>query len=110
MGVAKRAEPIVVFDVGNVLLRWDVRFLYRKLFEDEAQMDLFLSTICTPAWNLEQDRGRTWAEGVALLVAQHPRLQVGRQPLRRQFVDIRIARIPLRHAPRQPADRRQHRQ
>ena len=72
MGVAKRPEPIVVFDVGNVLLRWDVRFLYRKLFEDEAQMDLFLSTICTPAWNLEQDRGRTWVEGVALLVAQHP--------------------------------------
>jgi 2-haloacid dehalogenase len=65
-------EPVVVFDVGNVLLRWDVRFLYRKLFADEAQMDLFLSTICTPDWNLEQDRGRTWADGVAMLVAQHP--------------------------------------
>jgi 2-haloacid dehalogenase len=65
-------HPIVVFDVGNVLLRWDVRFLYRKLFADESQMELFLSTICTPAWNLEQDRGRTWAEAVALLVARHP--------------------------------------
>ncbi len=71
-GSLASAEPVVVFDVGNVLLRWDVRLLYRKLFADAAQMDVFLSTICTPAWNLEQDRGRTWAEGVALLVAQHP--------------------------------------
>jgi 2-haloacid dehalogenase len=67
-----RTAPIVVFDVGNVLLRWDVRFLYRKLFSDAGQMDAFLANICTPAWNLEQDRGRTWAEAVKKLVAEHP--------------------------------------
>jgi len=35
---------IVVFDIGNVLVRWDRRYLYRKVFDDEERMDRFLST------------------------------------------------------------------
>ncbi len=35
---------IVVFDIGNVLLRWDRRNLFRKRFDDEARMERFLST------------------------------------------------------------------
>ena len=35
---------IVVFDIGNVLLRWDPRNLYRKVFDDEARMERFLAT------------------------------------------------------------------
>jgi 2-haloacid dehalogenase len=35
---------IVVFDIGNVLLRWDRRNLYRKAFDDEARMERFLAT------------------------------------------------------------------
>ena len=37
---------IVVFDIGNVLLRWDRRNLYRKVFSDEARMERFLATAC----------------------------------------------------------------
>jgi 2-haloacid dehalogenase len=62
----------VVFDVGNVLLRWDPRNLYRTIFDDDATMETFLSTICTARWNLEQDRGRDWDEAVGLLVKEHP--------------------------------------
>lgn len=62
----------VVFDVGNVLIRWDPRFLYRKLFAEEAAMERFLAEVCTEAWNLEQDRGRSWAEAVAERVALFP--------------------------------------
>ncbi len=35
-------------------------------------MERFLAEICSPAWNLEQDRGRTWSEATALLAAHHP--------------------------------------
>ncbi len=38
---------IVVFDIGNVLLRWNLRNLYRKRFEDEARMERFLATACS---------------------------------------------------------------
>lgn len=62
----------VVFDVGNVLIRWDARLVYRDDFTDEAQIDAFLEEIGFSAWNLEQDRGRSWADGVADAVARHP--------------------------------------
>ncbi len=68
-----RQPTTVVFDIGNVLLRWDPRHLYRTIFEDEAEMEWFLGNVCTPAWNLEQDRGREWDEAVALLVNEHPK-------------------------------------
>jgi 2-haloacid dehalogenase len=63
----------VVFDIGNVVIEWDPRHLYRQVFDDhDALMEDFLSTVCTPAWILEQDRGRTWDDGVAALTAEYP--------------------------------------
>ena len=35
---------VVVFDIGNVLLRWNPRNLFRKVFADEAAMEAFLAT------------------------------------------------------------------
>jgi 2-haloacid dehalogenase len=64
---------IVVFDIGGVLLRWDPRFLYRKLFAgDERAMEEFLANVCTVEWNERQDAGRTFAEAHAELVPKHP--------------------------------------
>jgi 2-haloacid dehalogenase len=62
----------VVFDLGGVLVDWNPRHLYRRLFADEAEMERFLAEITTPAWNLEQDRGRPFAEAIAGLVRDHP--------------------------------------
>ena len=62
----------VVFDVGNVLIRWDPRFLYRKLFDHAAAMERFLAEVCTDAWNIEQDRGRSWAEAIEERIALFP--------------------------------------
>ena len=66
------ATKAVVFDLGGVLIDWDPRHLYRKLLADEAAVEEFLATVCTPEWNAEQDRGRPFAEGVAELVERHP--------------------------------------
>lgn len=70
------AEPmrsIVIFDLGGVLIDWDPRHLYRKLFAgDEKAMEQFLATVCTQEWNRCQDAGRSFAEGARLLKAEHP--------------------------------------
>ena len=64
---------IVVFDLGGVLIDWDPRHLYRKLFAgDAAAMEHFLATVCTHEWNRCQDAGRSFAEGARLLKAEHP--------------------------------------
>lgn len=66
-------RSVAVFDLGGVLIDWNPRYLYRKLFgADEAAMEHFLANICTSNWNLQQDAGRTLAEGCALLKKQHP--------------------------------------
>jgi 2-haloacid dehalogenase len=62
----------VIFDLGNVLIGWDPRRLYRQLIDDEAQMEWFLREVCNSEWNEQQDAGRPWAEGTALLRARFP--------------------------------------
>jgi HAD superfamily hydrolase (TIGR01509 family) len=41
---------IVVFDIGNVLLRWNPRNLYRKVFADDERMERFLATALSMEW------------------------------------------------------------
>jgi 2-haloacid dehalogenase len=65
-------ETLVVFDLGGVLIDWEPRRLYRRIFAEEAAMERFLAEVCTPAWNAELDRGRPFAEAVAELAARHP--------------------------------------
>jgi 2-haloacid dehalogenase/putative hydrolase of the HAD superfamily len=62
----------VVFDIGNVIVRWDPRRLYTKIFPDPEERDRFLAEVCTMAWHSETDRGRPFAESVRLLSEAHP--------------------------------------
>jgi 2-haloacid dehalogenase len=63
----------VVFDLGGVLIDWDPRHLYRTLFEgDETAMERFLTEVCSPAWNAQQDAERSWREAVETLTRRHP--------------------------------------
>ena len=66
------SQPVIVFDLGGVLIEWDPRHMYRRLFDDEAEMERFLSEITTNEWNAQQDAGRRWEDGVAQLTAEHP--------------------------------------
>jgi len=72
MTVSDRAITTVVFDLGGVLIDWDPRHLYRQLFSDPQEMEVFLRDVVSPDWNAEQDSGRTWAEATAELTARHP--------------------------------------
>ncbi|WP_448206721.1 HAD family hydrolase [Azospirillum sp. sgz302134] len=72
-GLTTAAPTTVVFDIGQVLIEWDPRHLYREIFDGyEDLMEHFLDNVCTLAWNLEQDRGRPWDEAVAVLSAEFP--------------------------------------
>jgi 2-haloacid dehalogenase len=66
------AIDTVIFDLGNVLIAWDPRRLYRQLIHDETQREWFLREVCNSAWNEQQDAGRPWAEATALLRAEFP--------------------------------------
>jgi 2-haloacid dehalogenase len=65
-------QPAIVFDLGGVLIDWNPRYLYRKLFDDEAEMEAFLAKVCTSEWNNWQDAGRSWADAVGELAGRYP--------------------------------------
>jgi 2-haloacid dehalogenase len=62
----------VVFDIHGVLLDWNPRYLYRKLFADKAEMERFLAEICTLEWHSRHDRGVDMRRSCADLAARHP--------------------------------------
>ncbi len=63
----------VIFDLGNVLIQWDPRHLFRKIFgSDEVAMEHFLSEVCNSEWNEQQDCGRPWKDAISEAVARHP--------------------------------------
>lgn len=63
----------IIFDIGNVLIGWNPRNLYNKVFDTPEEADWFVNNITHLDWNEEQDRGRPVAEATELLVAEHPK-------------------------------------
>jgi 2-haloacid dehalogenase len=66
------AIDTVVFDFGGVLVDWDPRYLYHKMFSTSAEMEGFLDSVCTLDWNLQMDAGRPFAEAITELSEVHP--------------------------------------
>jgi 2-haloacid dehalogenase/putative hydrolase of the HAD superfamily len=62
----------VVFDVGNVMVRWDPRTLYSKIFPNPAERDWFLSHVCTMDWHMAHDAGVSFADNRDRLTARFP--------------------------------------
>lgn len=69
----KNSIDAVVFDLGGVLVDWNPRYLYRKLFQgDESRMETFLTEICNDDWNRQNDGGRSFEEGSRELIQRYP--------------------------------------
>jgi 2-haloacid dehalogenase len=93
--MAARRPWQVIFDLGGVLIDWNPRHLYRGLFAgDEAGMERFLAEICTPAWNLELDAGRPFAEAVAELALRHPAERERIEAYHRRWLEMVKGPIP----------------
>ncbi|MBE9608983.1 HAD family hydrolase [Chitinilyticum piscinae] len=62
----------VVFDFGGVLFDWNPDYLYRDLIPDAEERAWFLREVCNPAWNIQQDAGRSLAAATASKIAEFP--------------------------------------
>jgi 2-haloacid dehalogenase len=63
----------IIFDFGGVLVDWNPRYLFKDIFNDDEKMEHFLGNICTDSWNIQQDAGRTLAEGTKILQEKFPK-------------------------------------
>ena len=62
----------VVFDVGRVLVQWDLRALFAKLIPDGDELEWFLANVVTEEWHFQHDAGRPLGEMVPELQSLHP--------------------------------------
>lgn len=75
MGDSGDRPGAVVFDVGRVLFRWQLRALFEKLIEDERELDWFLANVVTEEWHFEHDRGKPLGVMVPERVALFPQYE-----------------------------------
>lgn len=66
------SKKTIIYDLGGVLIDWNPKYLYRKIFDEESQIDWFLENICDMHWNEQQDAGRSLMEGTIEKIKQHP--------------------------------------
>lgn len=62
----------IIFDFGGVLMDWNPRYFFKDYFKDDEKMEYFLENIAQDEWNIEQDRGRSLAEGTEIQVKKFP--------------------------------------
>ena len=62
----------VVFDIGGVLIDWNPRHLFRKVFDSGEEMEWFLTNVCTYEWNVQQDGGKLFSVATAELQEKFP--------------------------------------
>jgi 2-haloacid dehalogenase len=69
-------KDTIIFDLGGVLIDWNPRYLYRKIFKTEQEIEWFLQHVCTNEWNEKQDGGRTFEEATHELLQRFPEYEV----------------------------------
>jgi 2-haloacid dehalogenase len=62
----------VIFDLGGVLIDWNPRYVYRKIFRTEEEVEWFLENVTTSEWNENQDAGYPLHKATEELIAKHP--------------------------------------
>jgi 2-haloacid dehalogenase len=71
--VASTGKPqAVVFDIGRVLIEWDLAHLFAPLIDDQAELQWFLTHVVTEDWHMQHDAGVTLADMVPARQAEFP--------------------------------------
>lgn len=84
----------VVFDVGRVIVQWDLRNLFAKLIDDERELDWFLANVVTEEWHFEHDAGRPLSEMVPERKALFPHHAELIEAYATRFLETIPGRVP----------------
>ncbi|MCB2086823.1 MAG: HAD family phosphatase [Sphingomonadaceae bacterium] len=89
-----RQIDAVVFDVGRVIVRWDMRILFAKLIEDPQELDWFCTNVVTEAWHGQHDAGRPIGEMTAERIATFPEYRAAIEAYRDRWLDTIPGVVP----------------
>jgi 2-haloacid dehalogenase len=92
-GTDRRVEA-VVFDVGRVIVQWQLRALFEKMIDDPQELDWFLHNVVTEDWHYQHDAGRPLAEMVPERIAQFPAYEDHIRAYATRFLETIPGRVP----------------
>lgn len=95
--ITARVEA-VVFDVGRVLVQWDLRRLFAKLIADEAELDWFCAHVVTEEWHSQHDAGRPLDTMLAERIALFPDRRELIEAYRHRFLETIPGPVEGTHA------------
>ena len=78
----------IIFDLGRVLVKFNVRNLFRKVITTEEEIDYFLQNICTWEWHIQQDLVQDTSQVSAPLVQQFPKYQEAIEAFYGRFLEM----------------------
>ncbi|WP_347302952.1 HAD family phosphatase [Croceibacterium sp. TMG7-5b_MA50] len=84
----------VVFDIGRVLIEWDLAHLFAPLIDDPAELEWFLANVVTEDWHVQHDAGVTLAEMVPARQAEYPDHAALIDAYRHRFLDSIPGDVP----------------
>ena len=84
----------VVFDIGRVLIRWNLRCLFEKFYAGQRELDWFVTHVVTEQWHHQTDAGRPVAEMVAERKAEFPEHAEAIQAYRDRFLETIPGPVP----------------
>ncbi|MBO9518409.1 MAG: HAD family phosphatase [Porphyrobacter sp.] len=95
--LAPGAPQAVVFDIGRVLFDWNLRYLFEKLIEDQAELDWFLANVVTESWHFQSDGGRPLTEMLPERIAEFPQHATLIEAYAARFMETLPHAIPGSH-------------
>jgi 2-haloacid dehalogenase len=66
------SRKAIIFDLGNVLVKWDLHPIFDRFFPNPEAVDAFLAEVSFLEWNALQDQGRPFREGITVISEQFP--------------------------------------
>ena len=62
----------VIFDLGKVIVKFDPRNLYNKIFDNPEDIDFFFKNICPWEWHIQQDLVYDTKPATLKKIEEHP--------------------------------------
>ena len=78
----------VIFDVGQVLVKFNPRNLFIKILEDEEKVDFFLKNICTWKWHIQQDLIYDTSKAAGSVIKKHPEYKEAIEAFYGRFLEM----------------------
>lgn len=73
---------------------WNPRYMYRKVFQSEEEMEYFMQQVCHSKWNAQFDKGLPFQEGIDERIQKFPKYKEQIQMYKDRWIEMVGGDIP----------------